>query len=90
MKADKKFEITYELHFVTHNVFGKIIIVYNCMNELHAKLKLKEYLEKKYGKDLQYIKFSSVVDKSLGLDSNLFSNDADFKNIFSEIFKPKK
>ena len=39
------FRITY--HYGIHT--DKEIVVKNCMGEMHAKIKLNEYLKKKYG-----------------------------------------
>jgi hypothetical protein len=49
----------------------KVMRVKNCMSELHAKVKLKEYLEKKHGK-VDLIIYSVNPD-TLGVFDNLMN-----------------
>jgi len=45
---EKTFVIDYDIYFTNRNKESHIMKVKNCMGELHAKLKLDEYLKKKH------------------------------------------
>jgi hypothetical protein len=62
------YRITYEYGIHT----GKEIVVKNCMGELHAKVKLNDYLKRKYGDGVLIVLTCS--------NNNAF-------NIFGDIFK---
>jgi hypothetical protein len=75
------------VHCSLENFFGKEIIVKRCYSEVHAKLKLGEYCEKKYGKDFQYIKFISVTkDNFEGLFSEMFGDN----DVINDLLREKK
>jgi hypothetical protein len=81
----QSYRIRYDVHCSLENFFGKEIIVKRCYSEVHAKLKLGEYCEKKYGKEFQYIKFISVTkDTFEGLFGEIFGD-----NIISDLFGDK-
>lgn len=86
-KDNKTFRIKYDIHCKLENFFNKEILVKNCMNELHAKLKLGEYIEKKYGKEFECIQFKSVKEE-YNLD-DMFKSNSDFGNVFNDIFGKK-
>lgn len=64
MEANLKYRIKYNVYCVHRNFFDKEIVIKNCMSKLHAKIKLREYLEKKYKKDgLENIRIFSCVEE---------------------------
>lgn len=75
MESNKTFRIIYDVHCKLENFFGKEMLIKNCLNECHAKLKLGEYLQKKYGKEFEVAYFKSVKEENKNI------------NIFNDIFK---
>jgi hypothetical protein len=87
------FRIKYDIHCRFNNCFGKEVIVKNCLSELHAKIKLGDYCEKKYGREFEYIKFISVKKEGeLGdlFNDNIFGKGFGQNLSFNEIFKNYK
>ena len=74
--------IKYDVHCKLENFFNKETKVKNCESELHAKVKLNEYVKKKYGAEFTHIIIKSCIAQ------NTFTNDI-FKQ-FGDIFNSKK
>jgi hypothetical protein len=84
---NKSYTIKYDVHCQTQNFFGKEMIVKNCMSVIHAKSKLDDFCNKKYGWEYQYIIVISCEEKiDLGnIFGKGFPGDA-----FSDMFGGKK
>jgi len=93
----KTFKLIYDIHCHFENFFKKEIIIHNCMSELHAKIKLKDFVKKKYP-EFDYIiiisckeEGSSFFDDLLG-NNNPFSKtkNSDYIDILKNIVNKKK
>jgi len=96
--TDKSFRIKYDVHCKLQNFFNKEMVVKHCMSEMHAKVKLNEFLKKKYG-----IEFCHIIISSCEEENDILSmfNDDIFKfkdkstnpltdKLFKDIFKKKQ
>jgi len=88
--SNKTFRIQYDVHCKFENFFNKEILVKNCMNEIHAKLKLGEFLEKKYGKEFEVAHFKSIKEEGKNPYSDIFDSGIFGNNDFRDIFGIKK
>lgn len=96
---DKSFRIVYDIHCRLENFFKKEMIVKHCMSGLHAKIKLHDYIKKKYGPEFDYIivisceeenKFENIFgDSSLGDIFGDVCKDSKISDLFN-MFKKKK
>lgn len=78
MEANLKYRIKYNVYCVSRNFFEKETIVKRCMSKLHAKTKLRVYLEKKYKKEgFEEVRINSCVE-----EGSLFE-------VFDELFGDK-
>ena len=77
---DKKYIIKYKILLKNASpLLNKEIKINNCMSELHAQIKLEEYLKRKY------INFDKLVVESVKEDfilNNIFSGN-NFNDIFN-------
>jgi hypothetical protein len=86
---EKKYIIKYTIELVDAlPLTNKEIKISNCMNDLHAKIRLEKYLEKKY------INFKKLIvhtckEDYLNSFGNMFGNSNDFSNIFGNLFNKK-
>lgn len=77
----KSYRIKYDVHCKFQNFFNKEMLIKNCMSELHAKMKLGVYCEKKY-KEFDHVKFKSVEE-----ENDIMKG---FEDIFGKGFGDKK
>lgn len=70
----KTFLIKYGIYFTNGKYESHEIKIKNCMSDLHAKIKLEEYLKKKYSNFKKLVVYSCT-------------NNFGFENIFGDIFK---
>lgn len=88
---EKSFKIVYDIHCRFENHFKKEIIVKRCLSEIHAKIKLREYIQKKYGPEFDYIiVISCKEDVLLGDTLDSILNDSNNPNYFSDFLKKMK
>lgn len=81
MKGNKTYIIKYEVQFTDNSgLFGKEIKIKNCVSEIHAKIELEKYLQRKYPMFKQLI-INSCKEDILSNFSNIFSG-YDFGDIF--------
>ena len=90
----KVFIIKYDVHCKLQNFFGKETKVKNCMSEMHAKVKLNDYVKQKYGIEFTHIIIISCKEDGIaGLYNDLFGGCGDksmndlFKNFKSKMGK---
>jgi hypothetical protein len=92
MQSDrpKSYRVKYDVHCRFKNHFGKEIVVKNCYSEVHAKFKLGKFCEKTYGKEFDFIKFTSVVEESFEKLFNDILGDTSKGNYMNIIDKLRK
>jgi hypothetical protein len=74
-----KYILKYEEHFNDGSVFkDKEIKINNCLSELHAKVKLEQYLKKKHS-NFNKLVITSCRKDIMGNFNDVFGN---FKDIF--------
>lgn len=73
----KVFIIKYDVHCKLQNFFGKETKVKNCLSELHAKVKLNDFVKEKYG-----IEFTHIIVHEC-------KEDNDFLKMFGDILNGK-
>ena len=62
-EANLKYRIKYNVYCTLRNFFDKETVIKNCMSELHAKVRLKEFLQKKYGRELEDVRIFSCIEE---------------------------
>jgi len=78
MGTNLKYRIKYNIYCSSRNFFEKETIVKRCMSELHAKTKLKAYLEKKYKEEgFERVGMNSCVEEGSSFEA------------FDELFRDK-
>ena len=74
---EKTFVIDYDIYFTNRNKESHIMKVKNCMGELHAKLKLDEYLKKKHN-NFQSMVVTKCVEDIFSMFGDMFGKDNPF------------
>jgi hypothetical protein len=93
---NKKFQINYQIVYIGGTLsIEKQMKVSNCMSELHAKVKLEDYLKRKYNNFARLIVHSCIedkLDKIFGDGSSDFlgKKSSNFSQMFNDIFNIKK
>ena len=87
---EKTFKMIYDVHCRFENFFKKEILVKKCMSEMHAKVKLREFVKKKHGPEFDYIIIITCKeDSALGDLDNILNGIGD-KNYFTDLLKTLK
>ncbi|MFA5153280.1 MAG: hypothetical protein WC554_12020 [Clostridia bacterium] len=85
----KIFIIKYDVHCKLQNFFNKETKVKNCLSEMHAKVKLNDYVKEKYGDEFTHIIIHVCKEETNDI-FNMFEdilNPKNNKNTINDIFK---
>lgn len=80
---NKQYKIDYSITLCDGCVENHTTIVKNCMCEMHAKIKLKGYLDGKYS-NMKNVNMYNISDDSYSNLKNMFEN---MDNPFSDLLK---
>lgn len=87
MKNNEAFIIEYKINFIgLKKPENHTTKVKNCMGELHAKIKLEDWLKKKHF-DFQKLEVIKCEKDILSIFEDLFGKNNPFSDIFNNGFK---